>query len=221
MCIGVLCSAGLDSVVLLAHEAKRAEVQPIYVAVGFAWEADERRQLDDVIAAMTDHGHIRPPRVLEVSMRDVYAPTHWAIQGNAPAYHTPDDHVYIVGRNVTLLSKAAIFCAHASIHELALGPLAGNPFPDATPEFFRALEQALSLGLAHDIAISTPFRDLPKAKVLRLGVALGVPLHLTLSCMSPGGRRHCGRCSKCRERQEAFRQAELSDPTDYVRRSDG
>jgi 7-cyano-7-deazaguanine synthase len=220
MSVAVLCSAGLDSVVLLAHEARRAEVQPIYVAVGLAWEAEERRRLDDVMAALNDHGHIRPPRVLDMSMRDVYAPTHWAIQGNPPDYHTPDDHVYIIGRNLTLLTKAAVFCAHASIHELALGPLAGNPFPDATPQFFRALEQALSLGLAHDITISTPFRDLRKADVLRLGLALGVPLHLTLSCMKSVGALHCGQCSKCRERQDAFVHAGLADPTEYASRPD-
>ncbi|MPZ16714.1 MAG: 7-cyano-7-deazaguanine synthase [Luteitalea sp.] len=219
MPIAVLCSGGLDSVVLLAHQAQRGEVQPIYVSVGLAWEAEERRRLNDVMAALTDHGQIRSPRVLDMGMRDVYAPTHWAIQGNPPGYHTPDDHVYIIGRNVTLLTKAAIFCAHASIHELALGPLAGNPFPDATPQFFRALERALSIGLAHDITISTPFRDLHKADVLRLGLALGVPLHLTLSCMKSVGGLHCGRCSKCRERQEAFGHAGLTDPTEYASRS--
>lgn len=219
MPVAVLCSAGLDSVVLLAHEAKRTDVQPIYVAVGLAWEAEERRRLNDVMAALNDDGHIRPPRVLDMSMRDVYPPTHWAIQGNPPAYHTPDDHVYIIGRNLTLLTKAAVFCAHASIHELALGPLAGNPFPDATPQFFRALGQALSLGLAHEITISTPFHDLHKADVLRLGLALGVPLHLTLSCMKSVGGLHCGQCSKCRERQEAFVQAGLADSTEYASRT--
>ena len=47
---------------------------------------------------------------------------------------------------------------------------------------------------------------------------LGVPLALTLSCMNPQGDRHCGRCSKCRERRDAFREAGVADPTDYAAR---
>jgi 7-cyano-7-deazaguanine synthase len=55
-----------------------------------------------------------------------------------------------------------------------------------------------------------------KEDVIRLGVALGVPFDLTLSCMSPRGDRHCGECSKCRERHDGFAAAGLADPTDYV-----
>jgi 7-cyano-7-deazaguanine synthase len=52
--------------------------------------------------------------------------------------------------------------------------------------------------------------------VIRLGVELGVPLALTLSCMNPRDSRHCGQCSKCRERRDAFRDAGVPDPTAYA-----
>jgi 7-cyano-7-deazaguanine synthase len=55
-----------------------------------------------------------------------------------------------------------------------------------------------------------------KPEVVKLGIALGVPLEFTLSCMNPTDGRHCGQCSKCRERQDAFRQAGVPDPTTYV-----
>ena len=90
-------------------------------------------------------------------MHDVYPRSHWAIRGAAPAYDTPDEDVYIVGRNIVLLTKAAIACAYRGIGRIAIGPLAGNPFPDATPEFFAAMGRALSLGLAHGIAVEAPF----------------------------------------------------------------
>jgi 7-cyano-7-deazaguanine synthase len=51
--------------------------------------------------------------------------------------------------------------------------------------------------------------------VIRVGVALGVPLEHTLSCMRPAGDRHCGLCSKCRERQDAFRESGVTDQTEY------
>ena len=94
--------------------------------------------------------------------------------------------------------------------------LAANPFPDATPAFFDTIGRAASLGLARSIAVAAPFVTLHKDDVIRLGLTLGVPLDRTLSCMSPVGGRHCGRCSKCRERQEAFTAAGVADPTVYV-----
>ena len=90
---------------------------------------------------------------------------------------------------------------------IAIGPLAGNPFPDATPEFFEAMARALTLGLAHPLTIDTPFAELHKPDVIRLGIELGVPLGLTISCMNPRAGLHCGRCSKCRERRDAFLEA--------------
>ncbi len=71
-----------------------------------------------------------------------------------------------------LLTKAAIFCAQKGIGRIALGPLAGNPFPDATPEFFAAMSTALSLGLAHTVVVDTPFVQMKKADVIRTGMAL-------------------------------------------------
>jgi 7-cyano-7-deazaguanine synthase len=157
--------------------------------------------------------------VLEITMRDVYPASHWAVRGVPPAYDTPDEDVYLAGRNIVLLSKASVYCAGAGIHRVAIGPLAGNPFPDATPAFFKAMSHALSLGLDHRIDVAAPFAAWHKADVVRLGVELGVPLELSLSCMNPQGVLHCGVCSKCRERRDAFEEAGTADPTVYARPS--
>ena len=74
----------------------------------------------------------------------------------------------------------------------------------------------LSLGLAHAIRIDAPFAGMEKAEVIAMGVALGVPLELTLSCMNPNDGLHCGLCSKCRERRHAFNDASVPDPTGYA-----
>jgi 7-cyano-7-deazaguanine synthase len=212
----VLLSGGLDSAVLVADEAARAVVLPIYVAAGLAWEAAELRALARLLAAAPFDRRVRPLARLGVDMRDVYPASHWAVRGTPPAYDTPDEDVYIEGRNIVLVSKAAVLCARRGITRLALGPLAGNPFPDATPAFFDEMSRALSRGLAHPIAIAAPFAAMHKEDVIRLGVRLGVPLALTLSCMNPAGDAHCGRCSKCRERQQAFAAAGVADETDYA-----
>jgi len=216
--VAVLFSAGLDSAVLLADTAAKAPVVPIYVASGLAWEAAEGRAIERLLASPPYATNVRPVVTLTVDMRDVYPPTHWAIRGEAPAFDTPDEDVYLEGRNIVLLSKAAVFMARAGLRRVLIGPLAGNPFPDATSTFFDSMASALTIGLAAPIAIEAPYAQLHKADVIRIGRALGVPLELTLSCMQPVAGIHCGRCSKCRERRDAFREAGLEDPTEYATR---
>jgi 7-cyano-7-deazaguanine synthase len=161
-------------------------------------------------------GDVEPIVPLRFDMRDVYPPTHWAIRGEAPAFDTPDEDVYLEGRNIVLLTKAAVFMARAGLDDVAIGPLAGNPFPDATPEFFGAISRSLSIGLATPVQVIAPFAELSKSDVIKLGLELGVPLELTLSCMQPVEGVHCGRCSKCRERRDAFKEAGVVDPTPYA-----
>ena len=213
MRVAVLLSGGLDSAVLLAEQAAHHEVQPIYVGVGLAWEAAERGMISRLLAGLAG---TRPLVTLAVEMRDVYPPTHWAIQGRPPGYHTPDEDVYLPGRNIVLISKAAVYCAVTGIGHLVLGTLAGNPFPDATPEFRAAMALAVSIGLAHRLRIEAPYAAISKADVIRRGAALGVPFELTLSCMNPHTGHHCGTCSKCRERHDGFVEAGVPDPTIYV-----
>lgn len=211
----VLLSAGLDSAVLAAAEARTFRVHPIYVTAGLAWE-DEELEMVRRLLQEAPFRRLAPLTILSFSVRDLYPSGHWALQGAPPGFDTPDEDVYLAGRNLILLTKAAIYCAQHGIDRIALGPLAGNPFPDATPAFFAALAHALSLGLAYPLAIATPFAALHKADVIRLGSDLGVRFDLTLSCMNPQAGQHCGRCSKCRERRDAFLGAGVPDPTPYV-----
>ena len=85
------------------------------------------------------------------------------------------------------------------------------------------MAQAMSLGLDHAIEIATPFLAWEKEDVIKRGVELHVPFELTLSCMNPvdHGRlpQHCGLCSKCRERRDAFAAAGVSDPSTYANKA--
>ncbi len=202
--------------VLAAAEARHRRVHPLYISSGLAWEAEEAAALDRLLSQPPLGGRLAPLTQLTFTVRDLYPPTHWALRGEPPAFDTPDEDVYLEGRNVVLLSKAAIYCARNRIGRIAIGPLAGNPFPDATPEFFTAMAHALSLGLARPIEIAAPLASMDKSDVIRLGIELGVPLALTISCMNPRDGLHCGECSKCRERRDAFAAAGVEDPTAYT-----
>jgi 7-cyano-7-deazaguanine synthase len=215
----VMLSGGLDSAVLAAEEARTYVVHPVYVAGGLAWEEGEQRVIRELLGRPPFRGAphpVQPLTRLEFSMRDVYPDSHWAVTGTPPAYDTPDEDVYLHGRNIALLSKAAVYAAARKISRIVVAPLAGNPFPDATPQFFAALNTAFSLGLAAPIEIAAPFAKLHKEDVVRIGARLGVPFELTLSCMNPSGITHCGLCSKCRERRDAFQVAGIKDPSSYA-----
>jgi 7-cyano-7-deazaguanine synthase len=154
--------------------------------------------------------------VLQLPMGDV-AGGHWSITGRkVPGYRAAVSSNYILGRNLSLLAKAAIFCAYNRIGEIAMAPLESNPFPDARPEFFRALERAVDLGVGLKLKILTPYVGMTKGEVIRRGENL--PLRFTVTCARPKGITHCGRCTKCAERIEGFREAGVPDPTEYARR---
>jgi len=214
--LAVLASGGLDSSVMLAELARAGrEVFPVYVRAGLMWERHELGALRSYLRRLK-MPRIHAPSVLQLPMGDVAA-DHWSVTGRkVPGYRAALSSNYILGRNLSLLAKAAIFCAYNRIGEIAMAPLESNPFPDARPEFFRALERAIDLGVGLKLKILTPFVGMTKGEVIRLGAAL--PLRYTVTCARPNGITHCGGCTKCAERIEGFHEAGVADPTDYARR---
>jgi 7-cyano-7-deazaguanine synthase len=212
----VLASGGLDSSVLLAELAgKGRRVFPVYVRAGLRWERAELAILRRFIAAL-GRDNIEPVAVLDFPTVDITR-DHWSVTGKAvPGYRASLASNYIAGRNLSLLTKAAMFCARNRIGRVAMAPLQSNPFPDARPEFFRAFERAVKLGMELPLRVLIPFEGLEKSDVIRKGSALR--LQLTLSCANPRGSLHCGWCTKCAERVQGFRAAHVPDPTRYARK---
>ena len=216
----VLASGGLDSCALLAHLARAGrEVFPLFVRSGLVWERAElywlRRYLGKLPADVA--ARVRPLKVGALPMDDLYG-DHWSTTGRGtPGWRAADNSVYLPGRNIVLLTKAAVYAALLGAPAVAIGPLKGNPFPDASPGFFRSLQRALSTGLDFPIKIEAPFLALDKAQIIARFRDL--PLHLSFSCSKPKGRRACGVCAKCRERVLALRLALRAAPTAGSRRT--
>jgi len=105
------------------------------------------------------------------------------------------------------------------VSRIAIGSLGDDPFPDASPDFFRAFGSVLSQGLAHQVAVEAPYRGLHKHDLIRDNRHL--PLELTMTRLAPKGGVHCGACNKCDERQRAFAEAGIPDRTRYAGRVGG
>jgi 7-cyano-7-deazaguanine synthase len=212
--VAVLASGGLDSAVLVAEQLRHHDdVHPIYVHFGLAWEAAEEAHLRRFLATLTDPAP-RPLVVLDVPTAPVYG-SHWSVSGDdVPDERTPDDAVYLPGRNLLLLALPSVWCALHDVPTIALGTLKGNPFPDATDGFFAEYAALVRRAMEHPLEVITPFGGLVKADVLELGRRLA--LEHTFSCIDPQDGRHCGRCNKCAERRRAFATSSIEDATQYA-----
>ena len=216
MRIAALASGGLDSCVMLRDLAARgATVLPVYVRAGLSWESAEIHWLERFLAA-AEIPRCESLTLLESPVADLYG-DHWSVNGrDVPGFESSLDSNYLPGRNLLLLSKIAVFCALHDAETIAMAPLADNPFPDGTEEFFRCFAIAASKALDRSLVVELPFRHLAKAEVIRRGQ--GLPLELTFSCIQPDGVEHCGDCTKCAERQQGFAAAGIVDPTRYRHR---
>jgi 7-cyano-7-deazaguanine synthase len=214
--VAVLASGGLDSAILVASlVGDRREVTPIYVRFGLAWEDVEARHLERFLASLPAP-NLKPLIVLDLPVADIYG-AHWSVTGQeVPDHGSPDEAVYLPGRNLLLLAKSSVWCALNEIPTIALGTLAANPFPDADREFFSGFSALAGRALGCRLEVVTPFAGRAKHEVLEVGRPFA--LDLTFSCIAPSSERHCGRCNKCAERQLAFRELGLADTTEYATR---
>jgi len=212
--IGLLLSGGLDSSILLASLlGEGRQVQPFYIQSQLAWQREELLAVRRFLQAVASP-RLKELAVLDLPLRDLYG-EHWSVTGrDVPPASSPDDTVYLPGRNALLIIKAALWCRLHGIDELALAVLQSNPFSDATDAFFDAFESALDHATGGRVRIVRPFAGLDKAQVMAL--AKGVPLELTFSCIAPVRGVHCGQCNKCAERSDAFRLIAANDPTEYA-----
>ena len=130
---------------------------------------------------------------------------------------------YVPARNLIFLSVAA---AHAEVEGASLIYFGANVldysgYPDCRPEFIRAFEAAVKAGTKRGAEgtaprVYAPLLDMTKADIIRTGMRLGAPLHLTHSCYDPVGDLACGQCDSCLIRREGFLKAGVEDPTRYA-----
>lgn len=122
---------------------------------------------------------------------------------------------YVPFRNGLFLSCAASIALSKDCEVIYYGAhsddAAGNAYPDCSEVFKNAMNQAIYEGSGRQLRVEAPFVNLTKADVVRKGLELKVPYHLTWSCYE-GGDKPCGRCGTCIDRQKPLKQMVFAIP---------
>ncbi|MGE5709333.1 MAG: 7-cyano-7-deazaguanine synthase QueC [Nitrospira sp.] len=220
----VLASGGLDSTVTAAIAGDEG-CELFFLTVDYGQRhAVEVQRARQVAAAMGVSGHV----VLSIDLR--------AIGGSAltSEIEVPKDReaaergrdipiTYVPGRNLIFLSLAA---AHAEVVGASRIYFGANVvdysgYPDCRPEFIRAFEAAANAGTkagveGKPLRVCAPLLAMTKVDIIRKGLQLHAPLHLTHSCYDPVGTLACGRCDSCVIRREGFAKAGVADVIQYA-----
>ncbi len=122
---------------------------------------------------------------------------------------------YVPFRNGLFLSAAASIALSKECQIIYYGAhsddAAGNAYPDCSEEFVEAMNKAVYEGSGRQVKIHVPFVGMPKSQVVKKGLRLEVPYHLTWSCYE-GGSKPCGKCGTCIDRRAAFESNGVQDP---------
>lgn len=122
-------------------------------------------------------------------------------------------HEPIVHRNLVIIPLAIAFAKEKGYHEVIIASVKEDC--EYEQNRIEIMSELKKLGEILGVKVSTPFSGLPKSFLLKLGVSSGLDPSLTYSCLL-GHTYHCGQCSQCVKRKEAFKQAKISDPTKYL-----
>ena len=220
----ILASGGLDSTVTAAL-AREEGYEPLWLTIDYG-----QRHMIEVVRARQVAAAMRVAKhtVLSVDLR--------TIGGSAltSALAVPKDRhgrersrgipvTYVPGRNLIFLSLAAAYAETEGTSAIFFGAnvMDYSGYPDCRPEFIRAFEVAANTGTkagaeGGTLRVHAPLLEMSKAEIIRIGVRLGAPLHLTHSCYDPVGDQACGRCDSCVIRREGFLTAGVEDPTRYA-----
>ena len=220
----MLASGGLDSTVAAAVARQDGyELYLLTIAYGQR-HAVEIERAKQVAIALETRQHV----VLDIDLRAIGGS---ALTGDLPVPKDRDvserdrdiPATYVPGRNLIFLSLAAAYAEVLGASAIYFGAnvVDYSGYPDCRPEFIKAVEATLQVGTKAGMTgtrfeIRAPLLRMTKAEIIRLGLGLQVPFHLTHSCYDPAESVACGRCDSCLIRRQGFAEVGVVDPVPYA-----
>jgi 7-cyano-7-deazaguanine synthase len=215
----VLASGGMDSCVTTAVAALQCELALLHVSYGQRTEKRELKAFND----LADFYHARERMTTSIahlaqiggsSLTDSKIAVSPA---NLEAKEIPTS--YVPFRNAHLLSIATSWAEVIGAQRIYIGAVAedSSGYPDCRPEYYDAFNRVIAIGTRPEtkIEIVTPVIMLRKSEIVKLGIALKAPLHLSWSCYQSEVLA-CGACDSCALRLRGFREAGVSDSLTYA-----
>src|SRR5437870_8026342 len=214
----VLLSGGMDSCVCAALAARDCDAAAVHVSYGQRTEERERQ----AFSAVCDRLEIRNRLVVRnealraiggsaLTDANIAVPESRAVGHDIPV-------TYVPFRNAHFLSVAVSWAEVIGARRVFIGAVAedSSGYPDCRPEYYRVFAELVRAGTRPEtqIGIVTPVIELRKSEIVRRGIELGAPLHLTWSCYQFEDAA-CGVCDSCRLRLRAFAEAGQPDPIPY------
>ncbi len=227
----VVClSGGMDSVVCAALAARDFEAYGLHISYGQRTEARELRAaqeaakllgLEELLTLHTDlFRRIGGSALTDTRIAVPDAVDETAESAAAAAGRTGADVpvTYVPFRNAHFLAAAVSWAEVLGARTVMIGAVEqdSSGYPDCRPAYYDAFNALIAAGTRDgDIRVVTPLIALRKREIVRLGVELGAPFHVSWSCYA-GEHKACGTCESCALRLRAFAEAGETDPIPYA-----
>lgn len=219
----VLLSGGMDSCVTaaIAHETHRLAL--VHASYGQRTERRERQAFEEIadFYCVRERLVVRLEHFAQIggsALTDPRIPVPERGPQATPGHSGIIPPTYVPFRNAHFLSVAVSWAEVIGATAVFIGAVAedSSGYPDCRPEYYRVFADLVRAGTRPEtrIDIITPVIELRKGEIVRRGIGLGVPLHLTWSCYQFEDAA-CGACDSCRLRLRAFAEAGQADPIPY------
>ena len=216
----VLVSGGMDSCVTAAiANPETDQLAFLHVSYGQRTEARERNAFNDIadFYEVKDRLDISIDHLAKIGGSSLTDKAIEVGEANLESKEIPTS--YVPFRNANMLAIAVSWAEVIGANAIYIGAVAedSSGYPDCRPEFYEAFQKTVEAGTKPEtqIAIRTPIIHLSKAEIVRKGIELNAPFHLTWSCYRNEDLA-CGTCDSCALRLRGFRKANVEDPIRYV-----
>jgi 7-cyano-7-deazaguanine synthase len=216
----VLVSGGMDSCVTAASaSSENDEVAFLHVSYGQLTEQRERKAFNDIadFYNVENRLDISIEHLARIGGSSLTDESLNVTEADLESKEIPSS--YVPFRNANMLSIAVSWAEGIGANSIYIGAVAedSSGYPDCRPEFYEAFQKVIDTGTKPDthIEIRTPIIHLSKAEIVKKGIELNAPLHLTWSCYRSEDLA-CGTCDSCALRLRGFEQAGVQDPIAYA-----
>ncbi len=215
-------SGGLDSTTNMA--IARHEDQDIY-PITFNYGQRHNAELECAKKVAEHYQVLDRLKIVDISfLKDIGGSSLTNLDMEIPIGGLESNQIpstYVPHRNLIFTSLAAAYAEviGANVIYLGVNALDYSGYPDCRPEFIYSLEKTINLSskkyaeTKDTLRIATPLINLTKAEIIKKGINLNTPYHLTISCYQG---INCGVCDSCLLRLKGFQEAGYADPVKYL-----